>query len=166
MTVTELAILSLKPHASLPSPELSPHFALLNARQPAWSGYPMRFYTSANKVMILSGWTDVPAHNAWIASEGNQELLGLLLPHLSIELFVHLDVPFERVPDLEALALNEVTATDVEHLEVAGRDVEGKDARCWQIVKVENGKDGDGVWKRVSRSRLPQCERAGMSVTY
>ncbi|KZV68323.1 hypothetical protein PENSPDRAFT_551567, partial [Peniophora sp. CONT] len=94
MTVTELAILVLNPGCTLPSADLSPHFALLSSRQSAWSGYPLRFYMQGNKVILLSGWTDVPAHHAWIASEGNQELLKLLLPHIGIDLMVHLDVPF------------------------------------------------------------------------
>lgn len=148
MTVTELAILSLNPSVTLPSATLSPYFALLSSRQSAWSGHPLRFYTLDNKVLLLSGWADVPAHNDWIASEGNRELLSLLTPHLSIETFVHLDVPFERVPDWEELVLNEVDVTDIEGTGVVGRDVEGKETRCWHLAQAENEVD---VWKRVSK---------------
>ncbi|VDC07431.1 unnamed protein product [Peniophora sp. CBMAI 1063] len=152
MTVTELAILVLNPGATLPSPELSPHFALLASRQSEWSGHPLRFYTQGQKIILLSGWMDVPAHYAWIASEGNQELLKLLTPHLNIELMVHLDVPFERVPDFEELVLDEVNDTNIGTQDIIGSDVEGKDARRWSIADAASVKEQDGpkvVWKKV-----------------
>ena len=101
--------------------------------------------------MLLSGWEDVPAHHAWIASDGNQELLKLLGPHLNIELLVHLDVPFENVPDWEAFVLSEISADKAQDAGVVAVDVEGKDPRRWHIAEAsKDGKDEDGIWRKAS----------------
>ncbi|KAF8646938.1 hypothetical protein AX16_007030 [Volvariella volvacea WC 439] len=128
MPVLELATLQLfEPHHFY-SETVHKHFRTLSQWQAEWSGYPLTFYTSnlddatgeitdPTTVFLISGWKSVDAHNEWIKSEGNQELLRLLLPFLSIKDFVHLAVDFDDIPrDCGELFLA-ITSASANHMD-------------------------------------------------
>lgn len=143
MTVTEFSVLLLRSSdLSLHSPPLAPLFTLLSERQSSYSGFPLRFYinkASPCEVYLISGWKDVPAHNVWIASEGNQELLRLLEPYLTIKDFIHLDVPFETMPEGEVLSFWEdhTGQPPLSEAGVTGKDVEGGDTSTYHFAVGE-----------------------------
>lgn len=64
-------------------------------------GYLLLFFTetaSPATVYLISGREDVDAHDAWIGSDPNQELLRGAKPLLSVKEFFHLDLDFETLP--------------------------------------------------------------------
>ncbi|KAJ2924001.1 hypothetical protein H1R20_g13090, partial [Candolleomyces eurysporus] len=99
MAITEFASLKLKaPHTvtSDPFPEL---FKLVREGQSAWSSYPLLYFadTSDQSVMyILSGWESVSAHEEWIKSDGNQDLLKRFASYLEDVTLRHLNVTFDK----------------------------------------------------------------------
>ncbi|KAK7463536.1 hypothetical protein VKT23_006884 [Stygiomarasmius scandens] len=102
MPITELAILKLNPPNTLTTSPIPEHFALLQTRQSAWSSYPLRFYyniANPSLIYLLSGWDSVDAHGEWIKSDGNQELLKLLGPYLTVEQLAHLDMDSGDMPE-------------------------------------------------------------------
>lgn len=101
MPVTEIAFLQFSPSVTWDTPKIGTYFRLLSQRQSAWSGYPLIFFTDTKgeKITLVSGWDSVEAHNGWIASEGNQELLKLLGPYLTVEGLVHLELRFGDIPE-------------------------------------------------------------------
>ncbi|KAF7979572.1 hypothetical protein HWV62_41858 [Athelia sp. TMB] len=103
MSITEFASLELKHPHTLSSPP--PHFISLlqrlSAEQSAHSGYPLLFFTEAEHPLplhLISGWTDVPAHDAWIASAQNQQLLIDFADFIEIKGLMHLDINFDTLP--------------------------------------------------------------------
>jgi hypothetical protein len=101
MTVTEFAVLQLLEPHTIASPSIRSFFIKLSQCQGAWSGYPLLFFqhhTSPKTIYLVSGWRDVPAHNDWIASDGNQELLREADPILAVIDFRHLQIDFETLP--------------------------------------------------------------------
>lgn len=79
MAVTEFATLRLASSHTWESPDVQAFFQTLAIQQAEWSGYPLRFFedTSDTRIIyLITGWTSVPAHYEWIASEQNQVLLG------------------------------------------------------------------------------------------
>ncbi|TFK90286.1 hypothetical protein K466DRAFT_583877 [Polyporus arcularius HHB13444] len=78
MTVTEFATLRLASSHTWESPDVQAFFQTLAVQQAEWSGYPLHFFedTSDTRIIyLITGWTSVPAHYEWIASEQNQVLL-------------------------------------------------------------------------------------------
>ncbi|KAK1231587.1 hypothetical protein PQX77_005322 [Marasmius sp. AFHP31] len=98
MTVTEFATLALNtPITSDPLPSL---FTRLQSSQSSWSNYPVLLYSNIHSpsetIYLASGWESVEAHQKWIDSEENQELLKLLGPYMEITGFSHLTLHFEE----------------------------------------------------------------------
>lgn len=103
MTITEFATLELIEPYTLEDPV--PLLVTLLGRaadwQASWSSYPLSFFTNPVKpseIHIITGWKDVAAHEAWIASDQNQELLQKLSKFLTVKGMVHLDINFSLVP--------------------------------------------------------------------
>uniref|UniRef100_A0A0W0EXW0 ABM domain-containing protein n=1 Tax=Moniliophthora roreri TaxID=221103 RepID=A0A0W0EXW0_MONRR len=99
MPITEFATLTFNtPISTAPLPEL---LQRLSTNQSAWSGYPLLFFVDTsdpNIIYLVSGWESVAAHQKWIESNENQELLRLFGPYVEITGFSHLEVNFDEVP--------------------------------------------------------------------
>jgi hypothetical protein len=99
MTITEFALLKLKAPYTVTSDPLPELLKLVRERQSAWSSFPLLFFTEANDksiVYILSGWDSVAAHEEWIKSEGNQDLLKKFGSYLEDVTLRHLDLAFDE----------------------------------------------------------------------
>ncbi|RXW20456.1 hypothetical protein EST38_g5394 [Candolleomyces aberdarensis] len=99
MTITEFASLKLKAPYTVTSDPLPELFNLVRERQSAWSSYPLFYVTDTSDksiVHILSGWDSVSAHEEWIKSDGNQDLLKGFASYLEDVTLRHLDVPFAK----------------------------------------------------------------------
>ncbi|TFY56789.1 hypothetical protein EVG20_g8793 [Dentipellis fragilis] len=144
MPVTEVAILNFIPPHDIHTPALLPLFRFLSERQSAWSGFPLRFFQNASKegeIYLVSGWKDVPAHNGWIASDANQELLTLLKSYLTVASLMHLEIDITGFPD-EVTGLRGWGRSE-------GDGDEGGDKVIWRAEgKDAEGKE-DGVWRLI-----------------
>lgn len=103
MSITEFASLELKhPHAlSAPPPAFTTLLHRLAAQQSARSGYPLFFFTDPARpdwLHLITGWSSVPAHEDWIASAQNQELLSHFGQFLEVKGLVHLDLDISGFP--------------------------------------------------------------------
>ncbi|KAL0577136.1 hypothetical protein V5O48_004850 [Marasmius crinis-equi] len=101
MTVTEFATLQLNTSITSEGP-LPSLFTRLQSSQSSWSHYPVLLYSdvsaqpTAPAIHLISGWESVEAHQKWIESAENQELLRLLGPYMNITGFSHLTLNFEE----------------------------------------------------------------------
>ncbi|KAG1756906.1 uncharacterized protein EDB91DRAFT_1041182 [Suillus paluster] len=78
MPITELATLSLIPPNNLSDPHIVNLFFKVSSWQRSSSGYPLCFFINPEEpaeIYLITGWDDVRAHEKWIASSRNQELL-------------------------------------------------------------------------------------------
>lgn len=101
MTVTEFAVLEACAPYTADSPIIRAFLDKVAQRQAAWSGYPLLFFRHSKTpaiIFLISGWKDIPAHNEWIVSEGNQELLREAQEILGVNDFHHLEINFETMP--------------------------------------------------------------------
>ena len=116
MPVTELVTFRFKTPHTLNDDEIRSEFRKLSSWQSEWSKYPLTFYNAVDDpavVYLVSGWEDVPAHMKWIESEGNQTLLRIFDPILSIVDFAHLEIDFTLIPsDTGLLLYRKGTASD------------------------------------------------------
>ncbi|KAG2106750.1 uncharacterized protein F5147DRAFT_578658 [Suillus discolor] len=101
MPVTEFASLSLIPPNTLSDPHIIDFFSKVSSWQSSSSGYPLTFFTNPAEpaeIYLITGWDDVRAHERWIASSRNQELLQIAEAFLNIIGMVHLDLDFNEFP--------------------------------------------------------------------
>src|ERR1700683_2165666 len=103
MSITEFASLELVAPHNLedPDPLLAKLFARLADQQSAWSRHDLLFFTNAtspSEIHLISGWKDVPAHEKWMASDQNQELVHKFRRFLKVKGMVHLNLDFNTVP--------------------------------------------------------------------
>ncbi|KAG1816571.1 hypothetical protein EV424DRAFT_1513567 [Suillus variegatus] len=100
MPVTEFASLSLiPPNSTLSDPHVIDFFSKVSSWQSSSSGYPLNFFTNSAEpaeIYLITGWDDVRAHERWIASSRNQELLQIAEAFLNIIGMVHLDLNFNE----------------------------------------------------------------------
>ncbi|KAF8609011.1 hypothetical protein BDV93DRAFT_214882 [Ceratobasidium sp. AG-I] len=146
--VTEFADLRLKPGFTLGDSVLQDGLRRVNAEQSAWSTFPLHWFTYTptddsheTHVCILSQWASVSAHQAWIDSPQNQDLLALLGPKLDIASFCHIDLHVSRQgveldEVLEASNLSWETLGAAERA-FAGDNVELGDACGWAVDSPE-----------------------------
>lgn len=160
MTITEFASLKLKgPYTSDPLPEL---LKLVQERQSAWSSYPLLLFTDANDksiVHILSGWESVNAHNEWIKSEGNQDLLTKFASYLEDVTLRHLDVPFDKDKFGAPYIVYRNTPEDTQAVEegglltASGQDLENPDSGLHRLTffqeKPSYSNAGDKIMERI-----------------
>lgn len=102
MAITEFAVLETIPPHTAESPRVRTFLAKVAERQAAWSGHPLLFFQDTDApatVYLVSGWADVPAHHAWIASEANQALLREAGSLMTVKSFQHLAIDFETMPE-------------------------------------------------------------------
>lgn len=117
--VTEFAFLNLIPPTTVQTPQLISGFLEGVTAQSAWSGYPLHLFihrrptqpseTAPNElentpvtttaVYIISGWASVQAHNEWIASPKNQEIMRFFgdANMMSVGGLAHLDIDFTKL---------------------------------------------------------------------
>lgn len=103
MSITEFASLELRhPHAlSAPPHALIALLHRLADQQSARSGYPLFFFTEPARpgwLHLLTGWKSVSAHEDWIASAQNQELLSDSGQFLEVKDLVHLNMDISGFP--------------------------------------------------------------------
>jgi hypothetical protein len=101
MPITEFASLSLISPNTLSDPHVVNFFSNLSSWQSSSSGYPLTFFTNPAEpaeIHLITGWDDVGAHEKWIASSRNQELLQIAEGFLNIIGMVHLDLDFNEFP--------------------------------------------------------------------
>jgi len=101
MPVTEFVTLKFKQPFTIDHPPIRQGFQTLFIQQSEWSGYPLTLYINTKNehiVYLVSGWEDVEAHNTWIASEANQDLLTYFEPFVTIDDFAHVAIDFAQFP--------------------------------------------------------------------
>ncbi|KAG2031620.1 hypothetical protein BDR03DRAFT_972188 [Suillus americanus] len=101
MPITEFASLSLIPPNILSDPHVVEFFSKVSSWQSSSSGYSLNFFTNpaeSAEIHLITGWDDVHAHEKWIASSRNQELLQIAEGLLNIIGMVHLDLDFNEFP--------------------------------------------------------------------
>jgi len=101
MPVTEFVTLKFKQPFNIDHPPIRQGFQTLFIQQSEWSGYPLTLYintTNERIVYLVSGWEDVEAHNKWIASQANQDLLTYFEPFVTIDDFTHVAIDFAQFP--------------------------------------------------------------------
>jgi len=142
MPVTELVTFRFKAPHTLNENDVRSQFQKLSSWQSGWSKYPLTFYNAVDNpaiVYLVSGWEDVQAHMKWIESDGNQELLRIFDPILSIVDFAHLEIDFTLIPsDTELLAYRKGIANDGAEI---SRDTNVEGVKLWS----GQGKVVDGV---------------------
>jgi hypothetical protein len=113
MPITEFASLSLIPPNTLSDPHVVDLFSKVSSCQSSSSGYPLIYFTNPAEpaeIHLITGWEDVRAHEKWIASSRNQELLQIAEGLLNIIGMVHLDLDFNEFPaEVESLFFVRVT---------------------------------------------------------
>ncbi|TFK46653.1 hypothetical protein OE88DRAFT_879815 [Heliocybe sulcata] len=171
MTVTEFAVLQLKPPHTWESPKSRTFFCTLAERQSAWSGHDLKFFQKADdyaQIILISGWKCIAAHREWIESEGNQELLRIATSEALLDVLslVHLDIDFGQIP-------GEVKFLEIEKYEndgirgakessgpqklwkVAGRDLEGEPGMSYVFRGLLAAAPNDAApGRRLHRLRL------------
>jgi len=145
MPVTELVKFRFKaPHTPNDS-EVRSQFQKLSSWQSEWSKYPLTFYNAVDDpaiVYLVSGWDDVQAHTKWIESDGNQKLLRIFEPILSIVDFAHLEIEFNLIPsDTELLAYRKGIINDGPEISKECFDMHVEGVKLWS----GQGKVVDGV---------------------
>jgi hypothetical protein len=113
MPITEFASLSLIPPNTLSDTHIIHLFSKISSWQSSTSGYLLTFFTNPAEpaeIHLITGWDDVRAHEKWIASSRNQELLQIAKGFLNIIGMVHLDLDFNEFPvEVESLVCVRVT---------------------------------------------------------
>ncbi|KAG7089487.1 hypothetical protein E1B28_011167 [Marasmius oreades] len=100
MPITEFATFQI--NTAITSDPLPTLFKRVQESQSSWSSYPVLFYSdvtrssSSSTIYLISGWESVAAHQKWIESAENQELLKLFKPYLQITGFSHLTLDFNE----------------------------------------------------------------------
>lgn len=161
MTITEFAILLFKSPPDFTDPTLQSLFHKLSAWQSECSGFPLRFFTNPEKLLevyLVTGWTSVAAHEAWIRGDRNQELLRVFEPYVDIPRvrMVHVDVDFEAIPQDAGCTGSVVVVeryagarsfegknSDGCAWELVGRDLALDDRDAFRFIGVIEGVEGD-----------------------
>lgn len=145
MPVTEFVTFRLKAPYTLDNGEVRSNFQKLSSLQSKWSKSPLTFYTARDDpsvIHLLSGWDDVPAHMKWVESEGNQTLIRLFDPILSIVDFTHLEIDFAAIPsDTELLVYRKGVADVGEEISSKIFDAQPEGVKLWS----GQGKAVDGT---------------------
>ena len=113
MTVTEFAELELTA-TSVSSLSVQQFFHKVALKQASCSGHPVLFFQDIHfplTVYLVSGWSDIAAHKAWIASEENQALLREAEGLITVKVLAHIDIDFESMP-IDASILRFTTTRD------------------------------------------------------
>ncbi|OAX37122.1 hypothetical protein K503DRAFT_743210 [Rhizopogon vinicolor AM-OR11-026] len=133
MPITEFASLSLMSPNKLSDPHVVDLFSKLSSWQASASGYPLCFFTNQHElreVYLVTGWNDVAAHEEWIKSARNQELLEIGGKFLDVIGMVHLDLDFSEFP---------VGAESLVCARSVGTDGQSEEAKPDNEVQVQGG---------------------------
>ena len=150
MTITEFASLKLNAPYTVTSDPLPELLKLVRERQSAWSSYPLLYFTDASDksvVHILSGWDSVSAHEEWIKSEGNQDLLKNFASYLEDVTLRHLNFAFDEgrfnVPYIVYRNTPEGVEPKAEEVgglsTVSGQDLEHPDSGLHSLTSFKEG---------------------------
>jgi len=119
MPVTEFATLKFKGPFTIDHPPIRQGFQTLFVQQAEWSGYPLTLYINTQNerlVYLVSGWEDVEAHNKWIASQTNKDLLAFFELFITIDDFAHVGIDFSQFPtEAEVLSCKKYPVGDERH---------------------------------------------------
>ncbi|KAG9124949.1 hypothetical protein FRC07_009583 [Ceratobasidium sp. 392] len=169
--VTEFAILRLKHDRPHTDSELYAYLRRVSAEQSAWSSFPLHWftYTTTNDgparetdtfICILSQWASVPAHQVWIDSAQNQELLALLSPTIELASFCHVALKSDEVDKVlgtDKLRWKYLTEEVLDKGDASGWAVDTSEPRFYvfKIVGSEEvGSESKGGWTTMSRLDL------------
>lgn len=115
MPITEFASFSLITPNKLSDPHVVELFSKVSSWQASSSGHTLCFFTNSEEpaeIYLITGWDDVAAHEKWIKSPRNQELLQIAKKILIIIGMVHLDIDFSKFPvGAESLVCTRFTGT-------------------------------------------------------
>jgi hypothetical protein len=124
MPVTEFATLKFKEPFTIDHPPIHQGFQTLFIQQAERSGYPLTLYINTQDeriVYLVSGWEDVEAHNKWIASQANQDLLSYFEPFVVIDDFAHVKIDFGHFPaEAEVLTCRKYSSVGDDRLGTEG----------------------------------------------
>ena len=102
MTVTELALLSLLPPATIQDKFLLESLALAKNVLETWTGRAFHFFSQIEDpafVYVIGEWEDVRQHREiFIPSEINRQLLELLKGQISVQWLFHINIEQEKLP--------------------------------------------------------------------
>ena len=155
MTITEVAILIFKSPPDFSDPALQSHFDKLSSWQAECSGFPLVFFTNPDdplQIHLVTGWTSVAAHEAWIRGEWNQELLRLFAPYIDMPKIrmVHVGIDFEAIPgSVEGMIVERYRGSDDERVISTRFESEGEDQSTWSLVGRDLTQDHGEVFRFV-----------------
>jgi len=158
MTITEFASLELiAPHnLANPDPLLVKLLGRGADQQSAWSCFDLSFYTndsSPSEIYLIAGWRDVPAHERWIASNRNQELMVKLGRFLKVRWMVDLNLDFNTVPTEKQIIVCEKYEPQSEADKLGG-DKEEKEREA----ELQKGSRTDVEWVGAGKDLDPKAE--------
>lgn len=161
MSITEFASLELiSPHTlANPEPLLAKLFERLADWQASWSSHQLLFFTNSldpSKIYLVTGWKDIEAHQKWIASDQNQELLFKFKRFLKVNRMVHLDMDFNKMPTDKHVIICERYASWSE-VEKGARSAGEKEKES----EVLNGSKTDVEWAGAGKVVDPPQEVDG-----
>jgi len=140
MPVTEFATLKFKEPFTIDHPPIRQGFQTLFVQQAEWSGYPLTLYINTQNeqlVYLVSGWESVEAHNKWIASQANKDLLAFFEPFITIDDFAHVAIDFAQFPtNAEVLTCRKYSVGDQHH----GLGDEGGPSKNQEEIWAAEGK--------------------------
>lgn len=151
MTITEIATLRLTPPYTWDSSRSAAFFHAVGQRQEGCSGHPLFFFQDVQTdttIYLISGWASVHAHEEWIASARNQELLRMAEGLLEVKGLTHTDIDFTQMPVnaayMELTEIQEGEGDGLAQLE----EREGYDWKCQgKILDAGYGSEVSmGVW--------------------
>ncbi|KAF9267843.1 hypothetical protein L218DRAFT_854539, partial [Marasmius fiardii PR-910] len=169
MPITEFAILKLNTPITSEG-RLGMLLKRLQTSQSSWSSYPILLYsdylsintskpstsTSDSTVYLISGWESVEAHQKWIESDENQELLRLFGEEFGVEIrgFWHLSLDFEEFQWglSEVLGVTKIQAENGNYL---GQSVESEALWTGEGYDVENDSEGRALFRFAVYRDLP-----------
>jgi hypothetical protein len=157
MSITEFASLELiSPHSlEDPHPLLAKLFARLADQQAAWSSHDLLFFTntsSPSEIYLITGWKDVPAHEKWIASDQNKELVVKFGRFLKVNGMVHLNLDYNTVPTDKQIIVCEKYGpwSEIERL---GESKEEKEKEA----ELQGGSQKEVEWVGAGRNLDPKA---------
>ena len=160
MSTTEFASLELVAPHNLedPDPLLAKLLGRLADQLPTWSSHDLLFFTNAtspSEIYLIAGWKDVPAHEKWIESNQNQELLAKSKRFLKVKSMVHLNLDFNTVPiDKQTIVCEKYGPwSEVEKLAGSKEDKEKE-------AELQKGSQKDVEWVGTGKDLDPKAEGA------
>jgi hypothetical protein len=157
-SITEVAIFELIEPYKLtdPDPQLAKFFATVAGWQAAQSSHCLHFFVntlSPSEIYLITGWKNVPAHEKWIASDQNQELLVKSKRFLTVKGMVHLSLDFNTIPiDKQTIVCEKYGPRYAEEKLAQNKEEREKEA------ELQNGNEYQVEWVGTGRNLDPNTD--------